>query len=152
MGRVILSVIVGYIAMTIVVFGGLTAAYLAMGSDRAFRPGVYDVTATWLVVMFAVSLVAAIAGGFVCALIAQRARASRGLAILVLVLGGLSAIPAFIAEDPGPRTGDLDNLSAMQEAKQPIWTAIVLPIVGAVGVVVGGRLRGNATGGSPPGR
>ena len=61
--RTIGSVILGYLVMFVVVFVGLTAAYLAMGTDRAFKPGVYDVTAIWLVVMFAISILAAFVGG-----------------------------------------------------------------------------------------
>ena len=46
MGRAILSVIVGYVVMFLVVFVGLTGAYLLLGQERAFKPGVYDVTVT----------------------------------------------------------------------------------------------------------
>ncbi len=137
------SVILGYLVMFVVVFVGLTAAYLAMGADRAFKPGVYDVTGLWLAVMFAVSLGAAFAGGKVCALIAKNAKAVFGLAGLVLILGLLSAVPALTAAgaETKPRTGDVPNLEAMMKAKQPAWVALLLPVIGIAGVLVGGRMK-----------
>ena len=64
------------------------------------------------------------------------------LAIIVLVLGLAMAVPVFTAEDPGPRSGDLSNLEAMSKAMTPVWFALVNPVIGAVGVMVGASLRG----------
>jgi hypothetical protein len=141
--RTIGSVILGYLVMFIVVFSGLTAAYLAMGADRAFQPGVYKVTAIWLVVMFAISILAAFAGGKVCALVAKSGKAVFGLAGLVLILGLLTAIPSLTA--PGgeakPRASDVPNLEAMMKAEQPAWVALLLPVIGVAGVLAGGRRK-----------
>jgi hypothetical protein len=141
--KIIGSVILGYVVMFVVVFAGLTAAYLAMGADRAFKPGVYDVTGMWLGVMFGGSIGAAFAGGKACALIAKNSKAVLGLAGLVLVLGLLSAIPALTASnaETKPRTGGVPNLEAMMNAKQPAWVALLLPVIGVAGVLVGGRMK-----------
>lgn len=142
MGRTILSVIVGYLAMFAVVFLSLSLAYLSMGQERAFQPESYDVSAVWLAVMFAVSAVAALAGGFVCASIAGSPKAPVALAAVVLVLGLLSAIPALMpSPTPAPRQGNIGNLEAMNNARQPAWVAMLLPAIGAGVALAGAKLK-----------
>jgi len=145
--RIIGGVIVGYLSMFVVVFVSLTAAYLGMGADRAFKPGLYEVTGLWLAVMFVVSIVAALVGGKVCALIAKSPKAVFALAGLVLVLGLLSAIPTLTAPagEPKPRTGDVPNAEAMMSAKQPAWVALLMPVIGVVGTLAGGRVKSAPT-------
>ena len=46
--RTIGAVVLGYLAMALVVFVALSGAYLAVGADGAFRPGVYEVSALWI--------------------------------------------------------------------------------------------------------
>ncbi len=142
MWRAIGGVVLGYVAMGVIVFVGLTIAYVAMGTDRAFQPGSYQVTNLWLSVHMPVALVAALAGGFVCAAIARSGKAPLWLAGLVLVLGLGMAVPVMMAEDPPPRTADVDNFAAIQNARQPAWVAVATPLIGAAGVVLGARLKG----------
>jgi hypothetical protein len=139
-------VILGYLSMAIVVFICLTAAYLAMGADRAFKPGLYEVTASWLMVMFIVSIGAALVGGKICALIAKNSKAVMALAGLVLVLGLLSAAPSLAAPsgEVKARTGDVPNMEAMMNAKQPAWVALLMPLIGVVGVLISGRVKAAA--------
>ena len=145
MGRNILSVIVGYITMFIVVFVSFTVAYLAMGEDRAFKAGLYEVSTLWIVTSVVLGTVAAIAGGIVCALVSRRSKgAVMSLMILVLVLGGLTFVmemqkPELTGEDAvrGPGTS---NTEAMMNARQPMWALVSNPIIGAVGVYVGASL------------
>jgi hypothetical protein len=96
MGRTIAGVVAGFGAMFLTVFLSLTVAYLAMGTERAFQPGSFEVTGAWLAVMFVVNIAAALVGGFVCAAIAPSPKAPIALAVVVLVLGLLSAIPALL--------------------------------------------------------
>jgi hypothetical protein len=142
MFRKVLAVIAGYVAMFLVVFLGLTAAFLAMGSDRAFQAQSYEVTPVWLVVMFIVSALAALVGGWVAANISPHRKTVLALAGVVVVLGILSAIPALTATAaPAAREGDVPNLEAMMNARQPAWVALALPVVGAVGAWLGGQRR-----------
>lgn len=143
MFRAIAAVIAGYLVMFIVVFVGLTAAYLGMGAERAFQPGSYEVTGLWLVVWFIVSLGAALAGGKICLLIGRSAKAVFGLVGLVFVLGLLSALPALkrVEGDLKPRAAGTSNLEAMMHAKQPTWVLVLTPVIGVVGVLAGGRQR-----------
>jgi len=151
MARAILGVIVGYVAMAALVFITFTLAYLAMGADGAFKPGTYDVTALWLAVSFALSVVGALLGGFVCAAVAKGPKAPVALVGIVFVLGLVFAVATVMApEDPTPkvRQGDVGNLEAMQGAKQPVWVAFLNPLIGTAGVLAGVRLKRRG-GGSP---
>ena len=141
MVRKIASVIVGYIVMFLVVFVCLTVAYLGLGADRVFQTGSYEVTGLWLIVWLVVSLGAALAGGKVCALIGKAKGAVLGLAILVLVLGLLSALPALKppSGEPKSRTSETSNTEAMMNARQPNWVLFLTPVIGVVGVLIGGR-------------
>ncbi len=144
MWRAIGGVVLGYVAMFVTVFVALTVAYLAMGTDRAFQPGSYEVTGLWLSVHMPIALVAAIAGGFVCAAVARGGQATVWLAGLVLVLGLAMAVPVMMGAgpEPQPRTADVGNFQAMAQARQPAWVAVVTPLIGAAGVWLGGRLKG----------
>jgi len=145
MGRTILAVILGYVVMFLLVFLLFTGAYFAMGAEGAFQLGSYSPSALWLAVSFALGFVAALAAGCTAVWIGRKMTAGYALAGLVFVLGLVFAIPT-IMEPPDPaaivRLGDVPNLEAMQNARQPLWVALVNPFLGAVGVMIGARLKG----------
>ncbi len=138
------AVVGGYAVMFVFVFVSFSCAYLAMGADRAFRPGSYDVSTMWLVTSTVLGLAGAAAGGLVCSLIARRgSKAPIVLAGLLLALGLLMAVPALRSENAPRevRTAGVGNIEAMGKAKTPVIAALLNPLVGAVGVVAGARLR-----------
>jgi len=138
--RSIFAVVVAYVAIFVVVFAVSTAAYLALGTDGAFQEGTYDVSGTWIALILVLDVVAALVGGFVCAAVAPRPLSVQMLAGLVVVLGLVSAVVTPGAQsDPGPRTGDVDNFDAMMKARQPTWILYTHPLLGVVGVLLGGR-------------
>ena len=144
MGRKIIGVIVGYVAMAAFVFVSFTILYMILGPEGSFQPGTYQVSAIWLVLSLVLGLFAAIIGGLVCVLIAKDKSAALWLAGLVLVLGLVLAIPQLgVSEEEMNkiREGNVDNMEAMQNAKQPPLTLILNPIIGAVGVIAGSRLK-----------
>jgi hypothetical protein len=150
--RAIGSVVLGYIVMFVLVFGLFTAAYFMLGADGAFQPGSYDVSMVWAVLSVVVGLVAAVAGGFVCARIAGTPTPPKVLAGLVLVLGLVLAVMTLMApapaQAPPPRTADTPNLTAMQHAQPPTWAAFLNPVIGAVGVMIGARGKAKSPAGS----
>lgn len=144
MARSILAVVAGYATLALVIFVTFTLLYLVLGADRSFAPGSYDASTLWVATSFPLGVLASVAAGLVCALIARGPRAPQVLAGVVLVLGLLFAIPVLRAADsPSPaRAGDVSNMEAMQSARQPKWVALANPFVGALGVLVGaGRRR-----------
>lgn len=142
MGRSIVAAIVGYFVFIMLVFFIFTGLYLAMGPERAFRPGVYQPTMVWLACMFMFSFVAAIVGGFVARRIDKVGKGPQALAVLIVVLGMVFAIPVMNAPtDPRPRPADVPNMQAMQSAQTPLWVMLMNPILSAGGALLGGKLR-----------
>ena len=144
MARKISGVIVGYITIFLIVFISYTILFLILGPDGAFQSGSYQVTTTWIILSFMLGLIAAILGGLVCVLIAKDRKTALWLAGFVLVLGFVLAIPALSVTDEAlnkVRDGNVDNMEAMQNAKQPPITIVLNPIIGAIGVIAGSRLK-----------
>lgn len=138
MWRTLAAVIAGYVTMALIVFAGLTAAYLAMGTARAFEPGSYDVSKLWIVVSIVVMVAAALAGGFVCGKVAKTGTAVKVLIGVVVVLGLFSAVSAMNQPAPAtPRPESLTNFEAMTQAKPPAWAGFMNVLIGVVGVAVG---------------
>ena len=140
MGRAIGGAVLGYIVMVLVIFCGLTAAWFALGSDGAFRPGVYDVSTTWVVISIIVGIIAALAGGRTARAVAKTITGPRILAGLVIVLGILSALPG-LSMDPAPAVRDpsLSMFDAMAQARTPVWVLFLNPVIGAIGALIGGN-------------
>src|SRR5512133_2349680 len=108
------AVLAGYAVMFLSVFLTFSGLYLTIGADGAFEPGTYDVSVLWLVCSTVLNIVAALAGGLVCALIARGGKAPVALAVLVLLLGLLMAILEMKASRPDePRTASVPNMEAM---------------------------------------
>jgi amino acid transporter len=137
-----LAIVLGYLVMFVAVMVLLTVAYMAMGVERAFKPESYQVTGLWIAVSVVLSFGAALVGGRVAARVGRGARAAALLAVVVVVLGVILAIPTLDAPDPGePRTGEVGNFDAMMNAQQPPFISFLNPVIGAVGVLLGGRRR-----------
>jgi MFS family permease len=136
--------VVGYIGMALVVFAGLSAAYTLMGADRAFRPGSYEVSAVWVVTSIVVGLAAALLGGWLARKVGRDVRAPWILAGLVVVLGLAMALPVVFADQvaAGARTGTVGVMDAMGQARTPTWLLLFNPVLGALGVLLGGRALG----------
>ena len=136
------GVVLGYVMMVAFVFLSFSLAYRLLGADRAFQPGTYDVTTLWIVTSFILGLAGAILGGYVCEAISRTAKAAKVLAVLVLVLGFAFAVPVLTNTSPAPpREGAVSNAAAMQNAKQPGWVALLNPLFGAIGVLIGAGAR-----------
>jgi len=140
--RAVLSVIAGYLAMSAIVFVTLTLAYVMLGAAGSFKGSSYDVSGTWVAIMFVVGLIAGIIGGVLCAVIAQRTTAPMALAALVFVLGMVMAVPVLTSEkvQPTTRPAEVGPMDAMQNANQPAMIALAHPFIGAIGVLIGARL------------
>ena len=125
--RTILSVVVGYLALAIfVVVCNAGLAFLfglnptAEGMDPMSLPMGYTVGTV------ITGFLAAIVGGWICARIAAHSPRQHGLylAIFVLALGLVFAITTW--------------------GMQPAWIALLMPVVGFVGVRLGAGLRASA--------
>lgn len=143
--RKILAVVVGYLVMALLVMLFLGGAYIALGADRAFAPGTYEVTTLWLIVWGIASLVAALFGGIVCASISKSSKgAVLSLIILTAVLGAGNVVFRLTQPDPAPealvRDTDTPSFEAMTAARAPTWVYITEPILGVVGIMLGAMI------------
>ena len=64
------------------------------------------------------------------------------LIFVVLVMGAVSAGYTFLrGESNDIRMGEVSNLQAMANAREPKWVSITTPLIGVFGVIVGGKSR-----------
>jgi hypothetical protein len=146
MGKIIGSVVAGYVTMFVLVFVLFSVAYMVLGASGAFKEGSWDVSFAWLLSSIVVGLVAAIAGGWVCGAIAKDAKGPNALAVVVLLIGLLMALSVLLGSAEvatAVRSDTVGMFDAMQNAKQPSWIALLNPLLGAVGVMIGAKLKGS---------
>jgi hypothetical protein len=128
--------------MFILYFAVFTAAYLALRTERVFEPSTYVVSPLWLTLAAVISFCGAIPAGYICAAISKSMGACQVLAGVVLVLGLLLCIPAIRADrTPRLRAGDVPNMEAMHQAQAPVWMHLLSPVIGAVGILLGSRMK-----------
>ena len=142
--RSVLGVIIGYIVMFILNVAAFMTIYTIVGPDWSFKPGSYQASTRWTVMQFAVVLVTAIIAGLICAVIAKGGKAPLALAAVVLALGfvfGILGTALRPADTHEVRTGNVSNMEAMSKARHPVWVVFLGPVIAAVGVVIGGKLR-----------
>lgn len=142
MVRKILGVIFGYFTMVFLIMGLFMIAYAVVGTEMAYRPDSYEVSMLWIVISAILGFIAAIAGGLVCSIVSQDRNTSYVLALLVLVLGLVMAVMVTMGQRPDEvRTGDVTQSEVMQKTQQPVWVAYMNPLIGVLGVYIGGGLR-----------
>ncbi len=148
MVKQMLAIIAGYIAIALIIMLIFTLAYKLMGADGAFKSGTYEVSALWIGVSIFTSLVAAVIGGYITTLLSRDFKAGVGLAVLLLFLGLFNAYHQDRKDGATSRqrAGDISNTEAMMNAREPLWVAVVNPILGAIGVLAGARLRQSSGG------
>lgn len=135
--------IAGYIVMAIFIIATFAAAFPILGIDRFFAPGTYEASTSWIVLSLVLGLTGAVLGGWVAGYISPKAHAVPTLAALVLVFGLFSAQAAQNEDIPrgGPRGPNATMSDVMANARQPTWITFLNPLLGAVGVLIGGRRK-----------
>lgn len=142
--RSALGVVVGYILMFVLQVAAFMTIYTVMGADWSFKPASYQASTRWTVMQFVVVFVTAAIAGLVCAIIARGGKATLVLAAVVLVLGfalGVAGTAMRPADTHEVRTGNAANMEAMSKARHPLWVVFLGPVVAAVGVLAGGKLK-----------
>ena len=144
MARTIVGVIVGYVLMFILNICGFVTMYSVLGQDQSFEPGLYLASTKWIIGTLVICLFTGAIAGLVCAVVARGGRAPIALAITVIVLGLLLAIPAMMKAQINSklvRAGDTPSMQAAQLAYFPVWCPFVFPFISAIGVLVGGKVK-----------
>ena len=142
--RAILAVVTSYVAMFVLAFIGFACAFLIVGPEVAFKPGLYEAATTWIAIAFFINIIDALIGGFLCALIAKGSRAPFALAIVVIALGLAVAVADMNKGKMNAgvvRSVNTPQLEAIQKAYWPVWVPFAFPFTGGLGVLIGARLR-----------
>jgi len=115
-----------------------------MGTDGAYKPGSWEVSTPWVIGSLVIGVFAALLGGYVCRMVSGKRRgAVIAMAVAVAVLGALEAgVQLTKARPAEPRPERVAVFEAASESYQPAWVAVVNPIIGIAGVLVGGGALG----------
>lgn len=138
--RTLAGVAVGIVVMLVLIFVGLAGAWAVLGSDGAFEPGSWMTSTRWNLAGLAVSFVAAVLAGFAAARAGRGAGAARLLALVVLLAGIGPALQAT-RSDPEKRPGQVEMFEIFGHARMPLWNALLNPLIGVAGVLLGGRRK-----------
>jgi len=138
--RIIAGVVLGMLVSWIVVFGVMTGGWLVLGHSGAFKADSWDVTPAWVAVWMTAGVAAALIAGLVAGVVSGKRSGVVALAVLMLVLGfGMAGISMLVPQNEKPaRTGNEPMMEAAGAAEAPAWMNLANPIVGAVGVMIGG--------------
>jgi hypothetical protein len=139
--RSVLGIIVGYAAISLFFFAAFACVYFTLGVERIFQSDSYEVSALWLVLSAAVGLGGGILGGYVCAAISRSRRTCELFAGIVLIILVLFCLPKVRDPNPHVRAGDVSFVDAMRLTQMPLWMHALNPVLGAVGVLLGARMR-----------
>ena len=141
--RSVLAVIVALILFVILQVASFMTMYGLMGTDWSFKPASYHASTRWTAMQFVIIIVTSIIAGLICAAIAKGGKAPLALAAVVLVLGlGAALLRTSMHPDTQEvRIGYVSQKDARDKAIHPTWVVFLGPVIGAVGVVIGGKLR-----------
>jgi len=145
--RSVLAIIAAYILMVILQVIAFMTIYTMMGADWSFKPASYQASTAWTAMQFSVILITSIIAGLICAVIARGGKAPLALAGLILVLGFAAATAKTVlqpADTREIRAVSVSNMEAMNKARHPAWVIFLGPVIGAVGAVIGGKLKRRA--------
>ncbi|HJZ80780.1 MAG TPA: hypothetical protein VKD91_10560 [Pyrinomonadaceae bacterium] len=144
MVRKVLAVIVGYLVMFALQFAAFMTVYTVMGADWSFKPRSYHASTRWTLMQFTVIFVTALIAGLVCALIARGGKAPLALAVVALVIGftlGALHVATQPADTGEMRPASVPNMEAMTKARHPTWVIFLGPVIAALGIAIGGKLK-----------
>lgn len=142
MAKKLLAVVVGYVVMAGIVLLAFSLGALFLGLDRIYKPGLYEPSSLWILFSLVVGILAAIAGGYVCRLIGRSRMLLHAFAGMVLVLGLiLAAMQIAAPDDLAPREAGESIAEAASKSRQPTWLALLNPLIGSGGLLIGGSLR-----------
>lgn len=141
--RTVAGVIVGYVALALFIFVTFSVFYMVTGPSFAWSAGTTEASLGWMVGAIILNFIAALIGGWVAAKLGRSSTAVYALAALVVVLGVANAIMVSGSDRSLPEGRTIESLTVMEAAqytKQPDWYNYLVPVLGAVGVMLGGRI------------
>ncbi|QQS08294.1 MAG: hypothetical protein IPK69_09845 [Phycisphaerales bacterium] len=138
--RSVLAILAGFVSMAIPTMGVFAVSAFAFGREVLMPEDQARAPVWFSLGIMVVGLACTMLGGFVCAKVARSWMPVMFFAAIVLVFGIFSAIGNERKPEPGPEVAEMPILEAVAHSKEPTWLAFGNPIVGALGVLLGGRL------------
>lgn len=139
--RSIIGVVVGYAVLSVFFLAVFAGAYFVLGLERIFQPDSYEVSKLWLVLSAAISLGGSMLAGYICATISRSKRTCELFAAIILIILILFCIPKLRDPSPHVRAGDVSFMDSMRLTQMPVWMHALNPVLGAVGVLLGARMK-----------
>jgi hypothetical protein len=118
MVRSIIAVVVSYITMFVLNFLGFVGLYTVIGPGNAFKPRSFLASNRWIAMAFAIVLVSGIIAGLLCAAIARGRKATLALAVIILAVGLMLAIPAVMKSRANAGMVRVGDVPAMEAAEK----------------------------------
>jgi hypothetical protein len=137
----ILGMIAGYVAISLFFFAAFAGVYFTLGVERIFQSDSYEVSTLWLILSAATGLGGGILGGYLCAAISGSQRACELFATILLIVLIAFCLPKMRDRSPVWRAGDVPFMDAMRLTQMPLWMHVLNPVLGAVGVLLGARMK-----------
>jgi len=139
--RSIVGVVLGYAVIFAFFFATFTGVYFALGVERIFQPDSYEVSTLWLILSAVITVFGSMLGGYVCAAISTSERTCQVFAGIVLLILIVFCLPKIRDEGPHVRAGEVSNMDAMRLTHMPVWMHLLNPVLGAMGVLLGARMK-----------
>ncbi|MBL8878825.1 MAG: hypothetical protein JNG88_06855 [Phycisphaerales bacterium] len=137
--RSIIAVVVSYFVIAVVGMALFFTLVAVLPKDQLLQPGTFRATAIVNTAAIFIGLLAAAGGGMVCTRIGGP-RPAMALAAIVFALGAAMGVQNQMKPDPGMRPDDMSLMDAIAKAKEPTWIAVINPILGVAGVMLGSWL------------
>lgn len=143
--RPLFGAVLGYLTTALTVMVGMTVAAMTLGADRVFVGTTWQSSDLWNTLAIVLGAIAAFLGGIVATWWGGSKRAGRLLAAIIIALGivaSAATVGQSVMKDPPARPAVMtfaDWGNSSKYSRQPVWFTVAMPIVGAVGVVLGMR-------------
>jgi hypothetical protein len=140
MARTFPGVVASLVAMAALTFALSIALWFALGVDGVLQPGSFRDTPLLGAWSVAASAAGAVAGGFLCARLTRSRAAVGALAAIGFLMGAGNAAGQRGKQEPGARPAGLGVFQAIGQRKEPGWFTLLVPVIGAAGILAGGAL------------
>ena len=137
--RAVLGVVVALVMMSVLVLAISLAPWRILGVDTVLEPGRFETVAAYDVYAVVIGIVGAVLGGWLCMRIGRSRPAVIVFAGLAFAGGMTNAYAQHAKPAPGPRAPGVSVMEAVNARQEPAWFTLLMPCLGVVGVLIGGR-------------
>ncbi len=142
--RAVVTVIVAFVALNGFVLLASLAPWYILGVDGVLEPNQFKTHFAFDIYAVLVGMFGSVQAGRWCARMAESRTAVIVLALLCFAVGMINAFSQSQKLEPGFREPGLSVRQAISARKEPAWFTFLMPAVGFLGVLFGGRRAGRS--------